>query len=217
MDIKVDDSFTVNVTKPQKRSIVMILASSLDSTIGKDNGLPWDCKTDMRFFKRATTGNVVIMGRKTFESMNGKPLPGRVNIIISKTLKRSVLGSDTIIVSNLFEALHHARSADLSSYERHSELEHIFIIGGVELYIATARICDELIHSTIDIYCGERGYGYDCIINHLMPRFTRSFEIDTEVLYFNDGSVQTGDVNNLREIRHSHKIDSTNQFRFKGQ
>lgn len=218
MNIVGDDSFTVKLAAPEKRSLVMILASSLDSTIGKDNGIPWNCKTDMKFFKRATTGNVVIMGRKTFESMNSKPLPNRVNIIVSKTLQRSVIGANTIIVSSLFEALKHARAADLSSYKRFSEFEHIFIIGGVELYAATAKICDELLISTIDIYCGPRGYGYDCIINHLLPRFTKTAEMDTEVLYFNDGSiVYTGDVDRLREIRHCHNINSTNQFRFKGQ
>lgn len=217
MTITTSDNFTVKLAAPEKRSLVMILASSLDSTIGKDNGIPWNCKTDMTFFRRATIGNVVIMGRKTFESMNNKPLPNRVNIIVSKTLQRSVIGADTIVVSSLFEALKHARTADLSLYKRFSELEHIFIIGGVELYTATAKICDELLISTIDLYCGARGYGYDCIINHLLPRFTKSANIDTEVLYFNDGSVATDDVDKLREIRHCHNINSTNQFRFKGQ
>ena len=205
--------FNVDVKK-DKRSVVMILASSMDSIIGKDNTIPWSCKTDMKFFKRATTGNVVIMGRKTFESMNSKPLPNRVNIVVSKTLKRNVVGADTIIVSSMFEALKHARAADLSDYNRNTLHEHIFIIGGIQIYSDTAKICDELLHSTIDAMSGREGDGRACIMDHILPKFSSS-DMNAEILYFNNKTIETGDINPLREIRHVSKLKAYNTFEFK--
>lgn len=212
---RIDDSFTVNVISSTRRSTVMILASSMDLTIGANNDIPWSCKTDMKFFKRATTGNVVIMGRKTFESMGSKPLSNRVNIIVSTSLSPTVIGEDTIIVSSVYDALKHARSADLTSYTRNTEDEHIFIIGGVKIYDTVATICDELLYSKIDVDYGVHGYGRDVLIDKVLPRFSNVNLFNTDVLYFNDGSVATGDNDNLREIRHYYKINTTNKFNFK--
>ena len=67
----------------------LIVAASTNNVIGKDNQLPWNLPNDMRYFKNTTWGMPVIMGRKTLESMNNKPLPGRTNIVITsnKSLK----------------------------------------------------------------------------------------------------------------------------------
>jgi dihydrofolate reductase len=63
--------------------VSIIVAADRNNVIGKDNGLIWHLPNDLRFFKEKTTGHVVIMGRKTFDSV-GKPLPNRRNIIITK-------------------------------------------------------------------------------------------------------------------------------------
>ena len=60
-----------------------IAAMSLNRVIGAGNKIPWHLPEDFKWFKQMTTGNVVIMGRKTFESL-GKPLPNRINIVLSR-------------------------------------------------------------------------------------------------------------------------------------
>src|ERR1700758_2604846 len=62
--------------------ISFIVAVSDNNAIGRDNQLPWYMPEDLKFFKRTTLGKPVLMGRKTYESL-GKPLPGRLNIVIS--------------------------------------------------------------------------------------------------------------------------------------
>lgn len=61
----------------------LIVAFDENNLIGKDNSLPWHIPEDLKHFKALTTGNRIIMGRKTFESI-GKPLPNRENIVLSK-------------------------------------------------------------------------------------------------------------------------------------
>ena len=64
--------------------VSLIAAVDLDNNIGLDNDLPWPrIKSDMTYFKVTTTGYPIVMGRKTFESFGSKPLPNRLNIIIS--------------------------------------------------------------------------------------------------------------------------------------
>lgn len=63
--------------------ISFVVAVSENDVIGKDNRLPWRLPADLKFFKKTTLGKPVIMGRKTWESIGGKPLPGRLNIILS--------------------------------------------------------------------------------------------------------------------------------------
>lgn len=66
--------------------IALIFASNKVGTIGHENGIPWKIEGDLPRFKRLTSGNTVVMGRMTFESLGSKPLPNRVNIVISTTL-----------------------------------------------------------------------------------------------------------------------------------
>jgi dihydrofolate reductase len=65
------------------RSLTSIVAVNRDGVIGRRNGLPWRLRTDMKFFREQTLDNVVIMGRKTFDSLGRGALPRRYNIIIS--------------------------------------------------------------------------------------------------------------------------------------
>ena len=93
--------------------------------IGKDNKIPWHDKNDMKFFKKVTIGNgnnAVIMGRKTFESIGNKPLPNRLNIVLSKTLKTN---KDFILKHTLEEAIDCCKTL---------KIESVFIIGGASIY-----------------------------------------------------------------------------------
>ena len=67
--------------------ISIVVAYSNNRVIGKDNKMPWDIKGDLEFFKNLTMGNIIIMGRRTYESI-GRGLPGRINIVISRKIEK---------------------------------------------------------------------------------------------------------------------------------
>merc|ERR1712065_67079 len=77
----------------------IIVVSCLDRGIGFKNTLPWKLKKDLNYFKTKTNDSVVIMGRKTYESLPLKPLPNRINIVLS----RSILEEKGFILSNNFD------------------------------------------------------------------------------------------------------------------
>ena len=101
--------------------IHIIVAVAENGIIGKDNALIWNLPDDMRHFVRSTKGHPVIMGRKTFESMDG-PLPKRTNIIITRNKDYST--ENIVVTHSLKDAL--AKAAEMD--------EDIFIIGGAEIY-----------------------------------------------------------------------------------
>ena len=123
--------------------IVLIAAASENNIIGKDGGLPWRLPDDLKHFKRETIGRPVIMGRKTFDELFGKPLPDRVNIIVSRTLKEA---PGAIVKPSLDEAIEYAGSLLAESLSAQKEnAAHpqapppapppdICIIGGGEIY-----------------------------------------------------------------------------------
>jgi len=102
--------------------ISLIVAAAENNAIGKDNQLLWHLPNDLKFFKNTTWGGVVIMGRKTFESVN-KPLPGRVNLVITKQKNWQ---AENVLIADSIEA-----AIQLATEEGFKE---IFIIGGGEIY-----------------------------------------------------------------------------------
>lgn len=110
--------------------MAIIAALTKEGVIGKAGKLPWHISDDLKNFRKLTSGNAVVMGRKTFESI-GKPLPNRHNIVVSSSLS-GVSGID--VCSSLEDALEKAKS-----YGR-----DIFIIGGANLYQAAVPLVDKL-------------------------------------------------------------------------
>ena len=105
-----------------------IVAVSTNNVIGFNNQLPWNIPEDLKFFQEKTKGHTLIMGRKTFESL-GKPLPYRVNIVVSKNknFKDSIKNKNQVFVfSDLDSAVKYAQERVQGS--------EIFIIGGGEIY-----------------------------------------------------------------------------------
>lgn len=100
--------------------ISLIAAVGKNNELGLDNHLIFNIPGDLKFFRNTTLGKTVIMGRKTYESI-GKPLPKRINIVVSNSLKET----DGITIINSFEKV-------LEKY-LNSE-EEVFIIGGESLY-----------------------------------------------------------------------------------
>ncbi|HEX8460459.1 MAG TPA: dihydrofolate reductase [Segetibacter sp.] len=103
--------------------ISLIVAASTNHIIGKDNGLPWSLPNDMRYFKNTTWGMPVIMGRKTLESMDNKPLPGRVNIVITSDKNLKVNG--VAVVNSWHDAMFVAENTDC---------KEVFVIGGGQIF-----------------------------------------------------------------------------------
>lgn len=103
--------------------ISLIVAAGTNNAIGKDNQLLWHLPKDLQFFKKTTWAMPVIMGRKTFESLSGKPLQGRLNIIITR--QRNWQPEGVTVVHSLDDALFVASSADY---------KEVFVAGGGEIY-----------------------------------------------------------------------------------
>ncbi len=79
----------------------IVAAMDGNRLIGKDNQLPWHLPADLAFFKKLTTGNTILMGRKTFDSI-GRPLPSRRNIIITRNTNIEITGCE--VVNSIEEA-----------------------------------------------------------------------------------------------------------------
>ncbi|WP_227395335.1 dihydrofolate reductase [Jeotgalibacillus aurantiacus] len=120
--------------------ISMIAAHGLNRVIGKDGEMPWHLPEDLKYFKNTTTGKTLLMGRKTFEAMNG-PLKNRRNVVLTSNKKWSHEGAE--VVYSLEDGL-----------AKLSEEDEGFVIGGGEIYKAALEYADRLyitlIHETFE-------------------------------------------------------------------
>jgi dihydrofolate reductase len=103
-------------------SIIGIVAVDRNLAIGKDGRLPWHYSADMRFFKQTTTGNAVVMGRRTWVTLKG-PLKDRQNIVLSR--EQNLDSQDSLIVLRNVDSV-----LDLMS----DQDVHLFVIGGAQVY-----------------------------------------------------------------------------------
>ncbi len=103
-----------------------IVAVSANNVIGVDNKMPWHLPADLAYFKKITSGHAVLMGRKCFESI-GRKLPNRLNIVVSRD--QNWQQNDVSIFENLEEAIVFG--------QKESPENHLFIIGGGEIYEQT--------------------------------------------------------------------------------
>ena len=116
--------------------ISMIAAMADNRVIGKDNQMPWHLPADFAWFKRSTMGKPVVMGRKTYDSI-GRPLPGRLNVVISRDESLEVEGVTT--VTSIEKAL-----------ELVSDVDEVMIIGGGSIYESCLPKADKLYLTYID-------------------------------------------------------------------
>lgn len=114
----------------------LIAAVAKNGVIGAGNALPWRLSSDLKRFKSITMGKPVIMGRKTYESI-GKPLPGRTNIVLSRTAGFAPEG--VIVAANLDDALAEAEDNVQGSGDK-----EIFVIGGGSVYREAISGADRL-------------------------------------------------------------------------
>jgi len=142
--------------------VIIIAAMAENRVIGKNNAIPWSLKEDMAHFKELTMGWPCIMGRRTWESLPKKPLPGRLNIVISNSLTADAAPGATVFPS-LPSALQHC-----SGYEK------VFICGGAFVY----RKALTLAHK-IELTVLHRQYDGDTFFPEIDPaRWTKTAAID---------------------------------------
>ena len=111
--------------------INIIVAIAENNAIGKDNKLPWHLREDLQYFKQTTLGAAVIMGRKTWESLTIKPLPRRLNVVLTRNPYFNVMGVPKM--ESIEEVIHYA-----------SHVERCFVIGGAEIYKAFLPLATRL-------------------------------------------------------------------------
>lgn len=116
--------------------LTLIAAVARNGVIGRDNAIPWRIPGDLPRFKRITLGHPVIMGRRTWESL-GRPLPGRRNLVISRTPGLALAGAE--VFASLAQAL--AACADATE---------VFVIGGTEAYREALPRAQRLLLTEID-------------------------------------------------------------------
>ena len=118
-----------------------VVALSNNNVIGVDNNLPWNLKTDLSHFKKYTTNKIIIMGRKTYESI-GRPLPNRINYVVSKTI-------DQIEGAYVFNSTENAID-NAKDYCNKKGLNEIVIIGGGFLFRDTLSVTNKLVLTRVD-------------------------------------------------------------------
>ena len=111
--------------------ITLILAIADNGVIGRDGAIPWRISDDLKRFKRLTVGKPVVMGRKTWESLPKKPLPERVNIVVTR--QPGWRGEGAMTASSLAEALAMA-----------GEAGEVMVIGGAEIYRAALPLANRI-------------------------------------------------------------------------
>jgi dihydrofolate reductase len=112
--------------------VSIIVAYDPNYLIGNDGKLPWNISNDLKYFKKLTTGNPIIMGRKTFVSI-GRPLPNRHNIIVTRD--KNFMQDNCSIQYTLEDAVNEAKK-----YGNANNCEEIFIIGGSEIFNQSINI-----------------------------------------------------------------------------
>jgi len=125
------------------KHLTSIVALNSAGAIGCQNQLPWRLKTDLNFFRKVTINHIVIMGRKTYDSI-GQPLPGRFNIVVSHN---GLLFEETDIskvVTSVDEAFF------VASKVRSFNKSQVFVIGGEQTYALFAPFVDRYIFTLVD-------------------------------------------------------------------
>lgn len=125
-----------------------ILACDKNYGIGKDNGLPWPRNEyDMKWFRENTKGHIVLMGRKTWESLDNKKLSGRINCVLTHRVDNIEGDPDYVFSGDINKTIAFLK-------EKHPD-KKIWIIGGANIYAQTIAHCD-------NIYLTQFKGSYDC-------------------------------------------------------
>lgn len=123
--------------------LCMIAALAENRVIGRDNQLPWHLPADLKHFKALTLGKPIIMGRKTWDSL-GRPLPGRLNLVVSRQPGLQLEGAE--VFASLDAALERAEA-----WAREEDAEELMLIGGAQLYELGMSLAERLYLTRVGI------------------------------------------------------------------
>lgn len=118
--------------------ITLIWAQGHKRAIGRNNTLPWHIPEDFAHFKNITQGRPVLMGRKTWDSLPKKPLPGRINMVLSRDMAQA---SGALVFPSITDVLAHCEQ---------SQHEELVVIGGAQLYEAFLERADQVWITHVD-------------------------------------------------------------------
>jgi len=121
--------------------IALVVAIAANGAIGVAGGLPWRLPGDLAFFKRITMGKPLVMGRRTWQSLPRRPLPGRPNLVVTRDPAAATAAGEEggEVFGELTEAMARARSLAAET-----GAEEISVIGGAEIYRQTLPMADRL-------------------------------------------------------------------------
>ncbi|WP_342245074.1 dihydrofolate reductase [Pseudomonas sp. OTU5201] len=123
--------------------LCLIAALAQNRVIGRDNQLPWHLPADLKHFKAMTLGKPIIMGRKTWDSL-GRPLPGRLNLVVSRQSGLVLEGAE--VFPSLESAIERA-----AAWAREEEAEELMLIGGAQLYAEGLAQADRLYLTRVEL------------------------------------------------------------------
>jgi len=121
--------------------VVIIAALSKNQVIGRDNGIPWHYPADMKHFRRTTRGHPVVAGRKTYESFQIRPLPHRLNLVLTRNPAYQA-DEGAIACQDLSQVL---------TIAQNHGAEKLFVLGGAEIYTLSLPLADEMILTHLPI------------------------------------------------------------------
>lgn len=124
-----------NSSTARSREVRAIVAMARENAIGRNGKLPWHLPEDLKHFKELTMGHPIIMGRKTWESLPRRPLPGRRNMVVSRNPDYHAEGAE--VFGSVEEAIDACREVP-------------FIIGGAEIYRTSLPFCTKIFVTFVD-------------------------------------------------------------------
>lgn len=116
--------------------IILVYAASINNVIGKGGGIPWSIPEDLQRFKRLTTSQTVVMGRKTWESLPIKPLPYRRNVVLTTAERKDNYPEDVVTSDNFFDFIRLHRLLYPQT--------DIWVMGGDHVYQTALPLADEI-------------------------------------------------------------------------
>ena len=138
--------------------LILIWAEDTNGIIGNDNKLPWSIPSDMQFFKNTTMNNVVVMGRKTFDSLGKKPLPKRKNIVLTSDLE--------LIENQPYDNVEF--TGRLKPIIELSKNKDVYVIGGLSIYNQFMLYADMILRTKI-----QKSYKGDTKMNDITRDFLK--------------------------------------------
>lgn len=123
--------------------VSLIVAATRNQVIGLENQMPWHLPADLRYFKQRTLGKPIIMGRKTWESL-GRPLPGRLNIVISRQADVALAGAE--VFADLASAIERGQE-----WATQQGVDEVMVIGGGQIYQQAIALAQRVYLTRIEL------------------------------------------------------------------